>query len=72
VQPARLARQLDLGRVVGDEARTEARGLVAELLHHHRPHHALGVAGVVLDVGRLLQQAAPREPLDHERVQVRA
>ena len=30
------------------------------------------IAGVVLDVGRLLQQAAPGEALDHERLQVRA
>ena len=64
--------RLDLGDVVGDEARAEALRLVAELLHHLRPHDPLGVAGVVLDVGRLLEQPAPEEALDHERVQVRA
>ena len=36
------------------------------------PMIALGVAGEVLDVGRLLEQAAPHEALDDERVQVRA
>src|SRR6185312_11951362 len=52
------------------QARAEALGLVAEALHHLRPHHALGEAGVVLHVGRLLQQPAPREALDDERVEV--
>ncbi len=51
--------------LLGDQARPEALGLVAELLHHLRPHHAVGEAGVVLDVGRLLQQSAPCESLDH-------
>ncbi len=59
VNAAVLVGQLDPGRVVGDEARAEALRLVAELLHHRRPHHALGIAGVVLHVGRLLQQPAP-------------
>ena len=67
-----LGARLDLGDVVGDEARAEALRLVAELLHHLRPHDPLGVAGVVLDVGRLLEQPAPEEALDDERVQVRA
>ena len=31
-----------------------------------------GIAGVVLDVGRLLEQAAPGEALDHERLEVGA
>ncbi len=68
VRTAGVRAELDLGRVVGDEARAEALGLVAELLHHLRAHDALGVAGVVLDVGRLLEQAAPGEALDHERL----
>ena len=58
--------------VLGDEARAEALGLVAQVLHHLRAHHALRVAGVVLDVGRLLEQAAPQEALDDERVEVGA
>src|SRR4029077_9443979 len=55
-----------------EEARAEALGLVAQVLHHLRAHHALRVAGVVLDVGRLLEQAAPQEALDHQRGEVRA
>ncbi len=50
--------------------RAEALRLVAELLHHLRAHDPLRVAGVVLDVGGLLEQAAPQEALDDERVQV--
>jgi hypothetical protein len=61
---------LELRDVVGDEARAEALRLVAELLHHLRPHDPLGVAGVVLDVGGLLEQAAPHEAFDHQRVEV--
>ena len=73
-RPCRLAVRagLELRRVVGDEARAEALGLVAQLLHHDRAHDALGIAGVVLDVGGLLEQAAPDEALDDERLQVRA
>src|SRR5688572_5965001 len=72
VRAAVLGRQLDLRGVVRDEARAEALGLVAEVLHHLRAHHALRIARVVLHVGRLLEQAAPGEALDQERVQVRA
>ena len=68
----RLARQLDARDVVGEQLRAEALGLVAELLHHLRAHDPLGEAGVVLHVGRLLQEAAPGEALDHERMQVGA
>ena len=56
--------------VVGDERRPEPLGLAAEVLHHRRPHDAVGVARVVLDVGRDHQLAAPVEPLDHERIEV--
>ena len=49
------------------EARAEALGLVAELLHQLRAHDPLGEARVVLDVGRLLEQAAPEKALDDER-----
>ena len=64
--------ELDPGRVVGDEAGPEPLGLGAELLHHLRPHDPLGEAGVVLDVGRVLELAAPLEALDHERLEVGA
>ena len=60
------------GRVVGDEAGAEALRLGAELVHHLRAHDPLGVAGVVLDVGRVLELAAPLEALDHERLEVGA
>jgi hypothetical protein len=62
--------QLDLGRVIGDEAGAEALGLGAEVAHHLRPHHALLVAGVVLHVGRVLQLAAPLEALYDERLEL--
>jgi hypothetical protein len=66
VHAAGLVGQLDAGGLVGDEARAEALGLVAEVLHHLRPHDALRVARVVLHVGGLLEQAAPREALDDQ------
>ena len=72
VHAAGLAGELDAVGLLGQQARAEALGLVAELLHHLGAHHAVGEAGVVLDVGRLLQQAAPGEALDHERAQVGA
>ena len=72
VDAAGLLGELDLRRLVGDEAGAEALRLVAELLHHVRPHDPLGEPRVVLDVGRLLQQPAPEEALDHQRTQVRA
>ena len=62
--------ELDPVDVVGDEARAEALGLGAELVHHLRPHDPLGIAGVVLDVGRVLQLAAPLEALEDERLEV--
>ena len=68
----RLLREIDLRDVVGDELRAEALGLAAKVGHHLRPHHAVGVARVVLDVARDHQLAAPLEPLDHERLQVGA
>ena len=64
--------ELDAVDVVGDEARAEALGLGPELLHHLRAHDPLGVTGVVLDVGRVLELPAPSEALDHERLQVGA
>jgi hypothetical protein len=72
VDAAGLARELDVGGLIGDEARSEALRLIAELLHQLRAHDALGEAGVVLDVRRLLEQAAPEEALDDERVEVGA
>ena len=64
--------ELDPVDVVGDEAGAEALGLGAELAHHLRAHDPLGVAGVVLDVGRVLQLPAPLEALEDERLEVGA
>ena len=64
--------ELDPVDVVGDEAGPEALGLGAELAHHLRAHDPLGVARVVLDVGRVLQLAAPLEALEDERLEVGA
>src|SRR5215210_1425819 len=71
VRPGVL-RQLDPRGVVGEKAGPEALRLVAELLHHLRSHDPVRIAGVVLDVGGLLEQAAPGEALDHERLEVGA
>ena len=60
--------EVDARDVVGEELGPEALRLAAEVLHHHRPHDAVGIAGVVLDVGGDHQLAAPVEALDHERV----
>ena len=67
-----LLGEVDLRHVVGDELRAEALRLAAEVGHHLGPHDAVGVAGVVLDVARDHQLAAPLEALDHERLQVGA
>src|SRR6185437_14309235 len=69
---AAVARQLDLGDVVGLQARAEPLGLIAEVLHQLGPHDPVAEARVVLYVRRLLEQAAPGETLDHERLEVGA
>ena len=72
VDPEGTLREVDARHVVGEELGAEALGLAAEVLHHHRAHHAVGVARVVLDVRGDHQLTAPVEALDHERVQVGA
>jgi hypothetical protein len=67
-----LASELDAVGLLGQQARAEALGLIAELLHDVRSHDALGETGVVLDIGGLLKQPAPGEALDDERMQVGA
>src|SRR5262249_45260715 len=64
--------ELDAVDVVADEAGPEALGLSAELAHHLCAHDPLGVARVVLDVGGVLQLAAPLEALEDERLEVGA
>ena len=66
----RPLREVDAGHVVGDELGAEALGLAPELRHHLGAHDPVGVAGIVLDVARDHQLAAPAEALDHERLQV--
>src|SRR5215207_4404373 len=51
--------------------RVPKRSAPAKLLHHLGSEHAVGISGVVLDIGRLLQQTAPGETLDHARLEVR-
>ena len=67
-----VGRELDLGDVVGLEPRAETLGLIAEALHELGAHDALRKAGEVLDVGRLLEQSAPGEALDNQRLEVGA
>ena len=62
--------EVDAGDVVRDELRAEALGLPAEVGHHRRPHDAVGVARVVLDVARDHELPAPVEALDDERTEV--
>ena len=62
--------EVDPGHVVRDELGPEALRLAPEVLHHLRAHDPLRVAGVVLDVARDHELAAPVESLDHERTQV--
>src|SRR6188472_263457 len=64
--------ELDPVDVIADEAGAEALGLGAELGHHLRSHDPLGVAGVVLDVGRVLQLPTPLEALENKRLEVGA
>src|SRR5205807_9561379 len=72
VQRSGLGPELDPGRLIGDKASAKSFGLGAEALHHLGPHDPLGKAGVVLDFGGLLEQASPRESLDHQRLEVGA
>ena len=59
--------EVDAGDVVGEEVGAEALGLGAELGHHPRSHHAVAVAGIVLDLARDHQLPAPVEmTFDHE------
>ena len=67
---ASVCGELDRGRLVGLQAGAEALGLVPEARHHVGTHDPLGEAGVVLHVGGLLEQAAPGETLDDQRLEV--
>jgi hypothetical protein len=69
---AAVLAELDPVDVVADEAGAEPLRLGPELVHHLRPHDPVGVARVVLDVGRVLQLAAPLEALEDERLEVGA
>jgi hypothetical protein len=53
-----VARELDRGGVVVDDAGAEPLGLRAHLLHEVGAHDALGEAREVLDLGRRGQRAA--------------
>ncbi len=70
VYAERPLREVDAGDVVRDELRTEALGLSTEVGHHRRPHDAVGVARVVLDVARDHELAAPVEALDDQRAEI--
>ena len=67
-----VARELERGHVVGLQARAEALGLIPEVLHEVGAHDPVREARIVLDIGGLLQQPAPGEALDHERLQLGA
>jgi hypothetical protein len=60
-------REIHLGHVVWHQLGAEASRLGPEALHEVRPHHAVGEAGVVLDVGGVHQRTAGgHRPLEHE------
>jgi hypothetical protein len=69
---AAVAGELERRHVVGLQPRSEALGLVTEVLHQVGPHDSRRKARIILDVGGLLQQSPPRESLDHQRIQVGA
>ena len=62
--------EVDARDVVRDEVDVETLRLAAELRHHLGAHHAVGIPGVVLDVARNHQLAAPVEAFDHQRLEV--
>jgi hypothetical protein len=64
VDAAGLVGQVELRGHVRHEARAEALGLGAHVRHELRAHDPVDEAGVVLDLGGLLEQAAPQEALD--------
>ncbi len=64
--------ELDAGHIICLEPRAEPPGLITEVLHQLRAGDPLRKAGVVLHIGRLLEQAAPGEALDHQRLQIGA
>ncbi len=68
---ARRSRQLDASTCAAEEARAEALRLVAQVAGELRSEHALRVAREVLDVGRLLDQAARMEAFDDQRLELR-
>ena len=68
----RPPRQVDLRDHAVDDHRPESLGLRTEQLHHLRPQHAFGKAGVVLDVGGDRQLAARLQPREQQRLEIRA
>jgi hypothetical protein len=57
-----LGGQVDLGDVPGDQLGAEALGLGAHVVHELRALHALGEAGEVLDLGRVISAPPNCEP----------
>jgi hypothetical protein len=70
--PPGSSAELDGAGLVGQELRPEPLGLVAHGLHELGAHDPVAEAGEVLDLGGLLEQAAPEEALDDQRLEVRA
>ena len=63
-------RELDPVDVIAHESGAKTLRLGAKLTHHLRPHDPLRIAGVVLDVGRVLQLPTPMKALKDEWLKV--
>ena len=70
--PLGIGLEVGLGHVLGHQLGAEPLRLLAHRIHQVGAHDPAREAGVVLHVGRLLQEAAPGEALDHQRLQIRA
>ena len=71
-QGERPRRHVDVRDRVDDDLRAEPLGLLAGDVHERGPLDAVLEAGEVLDVGRRRELAAGLDPLDDERLEVRA
>ncbi len=69
--PPRSVDERHLLDVFAEVAGAEAFGLIAQVAGELRSEHALRVAREVLDVGRLLEQAARPQTFDHPRRELR-
>jgi len=61
--------QIDLFDVIGNEIGADMSRLLLHLLHKPRPLNHVGVARIILDVGRDHELPARRDALDEDRIE---